>query len=271
MEIITIKSTDGIMLEAAIHRVQQDTPRGCIILAHGITASMDEGILLHLAEKLTKTRFTVLRFSYRGHGKSGGTQRGMTIAGEMLDLQAVIDFTLQAFNLPIAIIAISFGAVSTCLSIPFIKHHIQGIAFWNPVLDLQRTFIHPEVPWGKKYFNNENVSKLISDGFILLNGTFEFGRVLWEEMKWLDPSRYFLESSIPTMIVHGDCDSCVPYSISRDAALQNRYCDLFTIEGSDHGFSGKETEDKVIDITINWLIELSTRDKPHKSLPTVFN
>lgn len=36
-----------------------------------------------LAESLADDGFRVLRFSFRGHGRSGGTQRGATIAEEM--------------------------------------------------------------------------------------------------------------------------------------------------------------------------------------------
>ncbi|MFB3896276.1 MAG: alpha/beta hydrolase [bacterium] len=264
MENIKITSIDGIILEAAIHYTQQDSPHGCIILAHGITANMDAGIFVRLADRLTKNGFHVLRFSYRGHGKSGGTQRGMTIAGEMQDLLAVIDFASERFKQPTAILAASFGAVSTCLLIPDMNKQIRGIALWNPVLDLKRTFIHPELPWGEKYFNNEKVVKLMSDGFILLNGTFEFGRVLWEEMKWYEPNRYFLESSIPSMIVHGDRDTCISYAIAREAAQKSQHCDFYTIAGSDHGFGERTAEAEVIDITANWLTKLFGKDNPHK-------
>lgn len=264
MEIIKIDSIDGVMLEIAIHNARQDSSRGCIIVAHGITASMDAGILLRLADRLTNDGFNVIRFSYRGHGKSGGTQRGMTIAGEVLDLQTVIDFASVRFKQPTAIIAASFGAVSTCLLIPYMKGSICGISLWNPVLDLKRTFIHPELPWGKKYFNHENIIKLISDGFILLNGSFEFGQVLWEEMKWYEPYRYFLKSSISSMIVHGDRDMCISYDIAREAAQKSQHCDFYTIAGSDHGFGERKAEEEVIDITVSWLIKLFEKDNPDK-------
>jgi len=260
MKPIKIRSTDGIELDAAIHATKRDKPLGCVIQVHGITADMDEGgMFVRLAERLTNNGFSVLRFTYRGHGKSGGTQKGVTIAGEMLDLQAAFDFAMETFDQPLAIIAASFGAVSTCLLLPYIEGRIRGLALWNPVLDLKRTFINPELPWGKQNFNNENTSQLISRGVLLLDGTFEIGRVLWEEMKLYNPYHYFVKSSIPAMIVHGDKDSYVPYSVSCAASQKRLQCELFTIEGSDHGFDGKEKEDQAIDITVNWLAKLFGR------------
>jgi alpha/beta superfamily hydrolase len=52
---------------------------------------MDEGgMFVRLADRLAAKGFDLLRFSFRGHGHSGGTQIGLTIAGEMLDLQAAL-------------------------------------------------------------------------------------------------------------------------------------------------------------------------------------
>lgn len=257
MKSLRIKSIDGIELDTAIHYAKLDASFGSVIQAHGITVDMDEGgMFVRLADRLADNGFNVLRFTYRGHGKSGGSQKGVTIAGEMLDLQAALDFAIETFNQPLAIIAASFGAVSTCLLLPYIEKRIQGLALWNPVLDLKRTFITPELPWGKQNFNEKSKQQFISRGFILLDGSFEIGRVLWEEMKLYEPYRCFVESSIPAMIIHGDKDSYVPYSVSRTASQQQIRCEFFTIEDSDHGFDGREKEDHAIDITVNWLMNL---------------
>jgi predicted alpha/beta hydrolase len=74
-------------------------------------------MFVRLAERLAAEAFTVVRFSVRGHGKSGGSQRGVTIAGEMLDLDAAISNAAG----PLAIIAASFGAVVTTLSLPCVR------------------------------------------------------------------------------------------------------------------------------------------------------
>ncbi len=259
VELLTLISIDGIELETAIHPTQQQTSIGTIIQVHGISVDMDEGgMFVRLADGLADVGFDVLRFSFRSHGRSGGTQCGMTIAGEMLDLQAVIKYVSQRFTKPLSIVAASFGAVSTCLSLPFIEGQLKALVLWNPVLDLRRTFIRPELPWAKQNFNPESVRQLRSRGYLLLDQEFQIGRVLYEEMKSFDPFGYFIECSVPSMIVHGDKDSYVPYDISKVASQEHHNCKLFTIENSDHGFDGRENEDKAIDITIDWLLDIHT-------------
>ena len=86
-----------------------------------------------------------------------------------------------------------------------------------------------------------------------MDGIFEIGRVLYEEMKLYNPYEYFLNSSIPSIIIHGDMDSYVPYDVSCVACQKHVNCRLFTIEGSDHGFDSRDKEDRAIEITLKWL------------------
>ena len=254
MELMNLKSSDGILLEAAFHKAKSATPIGILILAHGISVNMDEGgMFVNLAEKCADNGFDVVRFSFRGHGKSGGTQKEVTIAGEMLDLQTTIQYAKSKSDKPLSIVAASFGATSTCLSLPTIERQLKGLVLWNPVLDLQDTFIHPSLPWGKKNFNKQNVKRLATDGFFLIDDEFMVGPELYKEWERLKPYNYFYASKIPSIIVHGDKDSYVSYKVSKTACKRRRNCELFTIKNSDHGFDKKEHADQAIAITVNWL------------------
>jgi N-acetylglucosaminyl-diphospho-decaprenol L-rhamnosyltransferase len=87
---LDLAAADGVRLDAVLHHAA-GVPLGVVVSAHGIAADKDEGgMFVRLAAGLVERGFTVLRFSFRGHGSSGGGQRGVTIAGELLDLQAAI-------------------------------------------------------------------------------------------------------------------------------------------------------------------------------------
>ncbi|MGH3449436.1 MAG: alpha/beta hydrolase [Haloechinothrix sp.] len=146
MKPVDLVSVDGLRLDAALHPATSSTV-GVVIQAHGVTVDKDEGgMFVRLAESLAATGFTVVRFSFRGHGASQGTQEGVTIAGEMLDLQAAVELVRREHIEPVSIVAASFGAVPLTLSLAFI-HDLRSIVLWNPVLDLHRTFLEPELPW----------------------------------------------------------------------------------------------------------------------------
>lgn len=211
-------------------------------------------MFVRLAEQLAAVGFDVVRFSFRGHGGSGGTQRGVTIAGECLDLQAVIEWTRVRFAGPVSVVAASFGAVSTLMSLSWLGDRLHRLALWNPVLDLRHTFLEPELPWGIANFGTAQQKALQDVGFLVVDGEFELGRVLFEEFARYRPVDEFLAASVPALIVHGDRDAAVSYSIAAEAAKGRPDTLLHTVAGSDHGFDSRDREDEAISVTATWLI-----------------
>jgi len=246
---------DGVGLEAAVHPARARGARGVVVQVHGINANMTEGgMFVRLAERLADADFTVLRFSFRGHGGSEGTQRGATIAGELLDLQAVVEYVADRFSAPLSIVASSFGAVSVSLSLPWLGDRLDRLVLWNPVLDLQRTFVEPELPWGKENFSADQQNLLSTQGFLMIGDEFEVGRVLFEEFHHYEPLKYLSASAVPTLVVHGDQDSAISYEIARQAAAAKPNTDFHTVCGSDHGFDTREREDEAVAVTVEWLV-----------------
>ncbi len=258
-ESISVTSVDGLCLDAMVHR--PDTPtasRGTVIQAHGITVDMDEGgMFIRLADGLAEAGFAVLRFSFRGHGRSEGTQRGVTIAGEMLDLQAVVNHAGVSLPEPLSIVAASFGAVSTVLSLPYLETQLHGIVLWNPVLDLRHTFIEPELAWGLENFGPRGREQLRATDHLLIDGEFELGRVAFQEMDVYEPLRAWAASTVPGLVIHGDRDSYVSYDIARQAATTRPGTQFRTVAGSGHGFDSPEREDEAIAATVTWLTSRS--------------
>ncbi|MGH3622090.1 MAG: alpha/beta hydrolase [Sciscionella sp.] len=255
MQQVELTSVDGMRLDAAWHPSRAQGQRGVVVQAHGINANMTEGgMFVRLADRLAEADFNVLRFSFRGHGSSDGTQRGMTIAGEMLDLQAAVEYMTDRFPGPLSIVASSFGAVSTSLSLPWFDERLDRLVLWNPVLDLQRTFIRPELPWGKENYGPDQQKLLHTQGFLVVDDEFEVGRVLFEEFHHYGPLTYLVASSVPALVVHGERDNAVSYEIARHAADTKPNTEFHTVRGSDHGFDTREREDEAVGVTAEWLI-----------------
>lgn len=235
-----ITTSDGIRLDAQWHRAGADI----VVLAHGITGDLDEqGLFPALADQLTGAGFSVLRFSFRGHGNSAGLPREMTIAGELLDLRAAV----ESAGRPVSVVASSFGAVSTTLSLSELP--IESVVLWQPVLDLQRTFLRPELPRGRKLYGD--LTSLRERGFLDIEGRFELGARLFEEFAERDPRAAFLASGIPALVVHGDADEHVSYDVAREAASLRAGTDWHRVRGGGHGFRGAAEE--VVEVTASWL------------------
>ncbi|MFD4433272.1 alpha/beta hydrolase, partial [Nocardia sp. NPDC058497] len=233
MDRFTVQSADGIELEAVAHRSTAGTSRGAVLLAHGITVDLDEGggMFVRLAEQLVAAGFDVLRFSFRGHGNSAGTPRGVTVAGECLDLQAAVEEIRMQFPGPLSIVAASFGAVATAISLPWLADSLHRLVLWNPVLDLNHTFLEPELDWGKENFSADQQKRLETNGYLVVDGIFELGRVLFYEFARYRPLDHFANSKVRALIVHGDRDSAVSYEIAAEAARLRPDTDLHTVVG----------------------------------------
>lgn len=258
----TVTAADGIELEAAFHASTAAQEKGVILQVHGITVDMGEGgLFVRLAEELSEAGFSALRFSFRGHGGSSGDARGMTIAGEMLDLLAAFELAEHLTKMPVAVVAASFGAIATCLLLPQIEARLRALVLWNPVLDLKRTFIHPETEWARTNFSEAAVEALGANGVLVIDDEFELGWVAYKEMELYDPYCSLLESQVSTLIIHGDADTYVPYSVSVNAARRRDECQMLTIKGSDHGFDTREREEQAIEETVKWLDALFGKAK----------
>jgi len=155
-----------------------------------------------------------------------GSQRkapGQHCLDQPLGHLAAMDRLRQEFAGPVSVVASSFGAVSVLLSLPYLT--LGRLALWNPILDLRHTFLEPELPWGKENFGAVQQQHLMDNGFLVVDGEFELGRVLFEEFRRYTPATEILASTVPTLIVHGDKDSYVSYDIAK-AIAQARGCDF---------------------------------------------
>ena len=95
-------------------------------------------------------------------------------------------------------------------------------------------------------------------GFLVVDGDFELGRVLFEEFDLYRPIEKFLAAGVPALVVHGDQDAAVSYPIAAEVARVRAHTALHTVAGSDHGFDSRECEDEAISVTVDWLTEQSS-------------
>ena len=260
-EEIKILSIDNLELEATIS--YNEKLKTVAILSHGITVSKDEGSLnSNLSDELNRVGFNSIRFSFRGHGKSMGTQKGITISGEMLDLLAVVRFAQEKFpNQKIVLVSASFGAVATSLLLEHLANCVTGLILWYPVLSLNDTFLTSSLEWGLKNFNRRALEDLLKHDHLKVDDFFELGVVLFEEFKRYNPFDAFVSSKIPSLIIHGNKDSYVSYEIAKKASKLKQQSEFYKITDSGHGFEGTDGCNKLpeaIAKTVQWALDLIT-------------
>jgi uncharacterized protein len=212
--------------------------RGYTLLAHGITMDKNEwnNFYVDIAHQLFRKNIASLRFDFRGHGESGGTQKDITIMGELLDIEASANKIYSKWNDKISIIGTSFGAGPAILYAAKNNNKIKCLILLCPVLDYIATFLKPITPWAKETFNEKGFKYLENNGYILLDGDFKLGANLIEEFKLIKPYELLSKLDCPVLMIHGDKDTMVPYKISKKYSSINKKSEFITLKGADHGF-----------------------------------
>jgi alpha-beta hydrolase superfamily lysophospholipase len=255
MHTIDLETRDGMRLEATIHPAHGPRRPGVVVTVHGLGMDMDEGgMYLRLAERLAQAGITTLRFSFRGHGGSDGTQRSLTIADQALDLTVAIDAAETGYPGGLYVVASGFGAVSVLTSLPRLERRLRGLVLWQPILDLRATFLEPRLPWGLANFGTAARRTLERDGYLVVDGEVELGRTMFEEMSHHSPVDSFVASRLPTLIIHGSADTRASHAIAVQAAATHPDCRFHSILGTDHGFDAGPHEDEVLGLTVEWLL-----------------
>jgi len=248
-EATEIISSDGLKIPTLISTPDGNT-RGCIVLCHGITVDKDEnGKFIDVTNYLCNNLFKVVRFDFRGHGESNLLSEEMTISGELLDLTAVISSVIDK-NSAVGILAVSFGAGASILYTAKNQEIIKTLVLWNPVIDYKKTFLKPQVPWGKTFFNESGYKELNNDGYITITGTkFRIGKKLVEEFSIYEPYKILQGIKCPVLTVHGKKDTKVPFDIAKKYGCPNKNSKFIPVD-SDHGFGDKK--DFVYKLTEEW-------------------
>ena len=146
-----LKTPDGFDL--ALEYVEVPAATKAVIFAHGMTVSRtDEGICVRSAKILNDLGISTMRFDFRAHGESSGLpEKDFTISGELIDLTVIFDWVKKDGFEKIGLAGASFGGAIASLFAGEHAAEIDRLALINPVLNFDHCFLHPRLPWGKKY------------------------------------------------------------------------------------------------------------------------
>lgn len=255
MQSLDLETADGLRLEAISHPASRRPRVGAVVAAHDLALDLDQGgMFMRLAERLSVAGFDVLRFSFRGHGGSEGAQRDVTVAGEILDLRAAAEAARDQYGGPMFLVAAGLAAVPILTSLADLGFEPGGLALWAPVLDPRSTFVEPALRWGVDNFGSDARQRREHDQFVLIDGEFELGRQMLDEMGRLRPDQALLASGVPTLIVHGDRDDVASHAVARRLSDSRPECRFHSVRGAGHGFDDRAHEDAVLDVTTSWLV-----------------
>lgn len=215
-------------LSAELTCVSESDP--LLLFAHGFAGDKDEkGLFSEAAEYFFARGYSVLRFDFRGCGTNNGSFRNVRIADLENDLKNVLAFVSKDIPLKpksIGVVGFSLGATISILANP---KGVKAYAFWSPAIFTDRD-MYP------RYNTAEIHEELSSRGFFV-KSNLEVGPGFLSDLKENAVREKIKQVSKPVLMIHGDKDTRIPASSTKEASLMfRRRPTLCLIPGADHSF-----------------------------------
>lgn len=253
---------------AAVLEIPDETNPPAVIYSHGFTSSgtkewKPDGThkIVKTAARLRQLGFLVLRFDFRGLGKSEGKFMEKGITGEVKDLKAAVDFVRNRGCKETSLLGSSLGGAVSILNYDYVKP--KSMVLWNPATNLK-----PSFPY--RGHSEEEIRGLTeAEGSIEISDDvtgkkYELGKSFLQELidikeglrSDLDVQRTLTKIECPTLIIHGEKDEVLPIEKCREAfeTIPATIKEFIEIKGAGHGFRppGSEYEQKAIEATVRW-------------------
>lgn len=241
---VTIHSADGTAVPGIFTEPREGSSVQMLML-HGITTHKNEfgDFFGRVARLLAHNGIGTLRIDFRGHGDSPVGSRSFSIASQVLDTLASIDWLLSNTKAERAnLLGCSFGAPPTLFAAQLRPQTVGSISLLCPVLDYHKTFLEPSTEWAAELFNPTTLSQADQTGVLYMTDNFAIDIKLIIEMAIIKPFEALRQLQAPTLLIHGEADSMVPYTISKEYAMDLDHVRFLGMPHMEHGFTDENDE-----------------------------
>ena len=234
---LEFQRSDGMMIRGRMYLPAEASPDAAegkrfplAVFAHGLGANYRE--LAHHGEGMAEDGICAFLFDFCGGGGeslSDGKTEDMTVPGECLDLETVLEGLWQLPYIDAAhtfLMGESLGGLVAALVGAKLKDKIAGLILWYPAFGMP-----------------EKVRRKFAD--LQVQAREEFGMTIgtayYETAKEIDAYKEAAAYKGPVLMIHGDRDDIVPIRCSEDALEIYDEADLLIISGGGHGFDGEDS------------------------------
>lgn len=248
---------EGEKIEGILHLPEKKTDL-LVILVSGFTITKDgpaKGLWHKLASELVLKNFAALRFNFRFVSDDFSQFHKITISGKVSDLKLIIDEMSKKFS-KIGLVGESMGGLISVLAY---DKRINCLVLWYPGVfregtDLEKRFLSKEAE--KELKETSFIRGKKSDG-----REYKVSREFVKEFKDLNPIPFIKKIYSPTLIIHGENDSVVPFSNSEKLLnLLECHKKLEKIQKVCHAWKNRDyttdynfkAQQKAIKLTVEW-------------------
>ncbi len=233
-----VTTLDGLRLRAWI--ASPGGARGILLLCHGLASDAEErGAFPALRDLALRSGLAVVRFDFRAHGSSPGSNQHLRLAGLRCDIEAmlgVIDSELPS-TLPLIPVGVSFAG-GPAVHAATISKRCAGVVLWYAVVDYQHNFgVASTVPFTRQMrAAADRVTGPTWAEMPVLGTDWFFPAAMLDEMPGDHTLARLRDLPAPVLAYHGSRDAFVDVAPLRDLATERPGIDLRIARGAGHGF-----------------------------------
>ena len=244
-EKISFSSSGAKTIVGILHHPAAESPRGTIILCHGMDSSKNSDKLVALGRDLAVHGFLTLRFDFAYVGESSEKFENITYSGEVEDLRAACSFIRDRYSGKIGILGSSMGGTVALL----FAAEDRGIA----ALVTIAAPVHPEA-FPRRVLSPYALQKWRARGFTFYNGQ-RLNLALLEDLETINVVESARKIACPLLIIHGDKDEVVPVEEAHElnACISGKK-KLLILKGTDHRLSNPLIMQQAFTEALGWLM-----------------
>jgi pimeloyl-ACP methyl ester carboxylesterase len=244
-ENVSFVNRRGQALSGVLHHPKASTPRGGVILCHGMESNKESDKLVLLSRELAGRGLLALRFDFACAGKSGKFEE-ITYSGEVEDLQAAFAFMHDRQAGKMAILGSSMGGTVALL---FAAQH-TGVA---TVVTIAAP-VHPE-RFASRLLMPAEVREWRETGYTVYHG-LRINVSLLDDLEKINVPEAAKNIDCPVLILHGDQDDVVPVEEAHELyGYLPGSKRLSLLKGADHRLSDPASMNQAISEAMAWLCE----------------
>jgi alpha-beta hydrolase superfamily lysophospholipase len=234
----TLTAADGVSVYALLASCPQ--PSAVMLLCHGLTTNRDEhGAFPLLRDRALAAGIAVARFDMRAHGRSGGTNAELSLAGVRHDVDAVTAWLAEELDprVPVIPVGISFGGAAAIHAATSGTRPCTGLVLWYAVVDYRYQY-GADSP--VRFTRMMRAARAQTDpawsAMPVVGTSYHLPSALIDEVAG-DSTRELLERvAVPVLSYHGSRDWLVDVEPLRRIAATRPNFDVRTAWGAGHGF-----------------------------------
>lgn len=231
---VAFKNSRGNNLSGIITEATNNI-QDLVIMVHGFSSSKNTQKFVSITDEIVKGNISSLRFDVYGHGDSDGDFADITVTEAVDDIIQAIGYVKSLGYKRIGLIGSSFGGNASILAASQ-NSDLTFLGLVCPVsnysaLEHYRKSAQELEAW------KENGYRIYVSG----DGTeHRVNYSFFEDIQQYDEYKLAEKISVPTLVVHGNADTIVPYTQSEELIKHIPQSELKIVQGAGHRFENED-------------------------------